>query len=211
MVGGTRGTVLGVRVTDIASRDNNRQPYFCRWGAFNAAMGVVTFSSPHGLRSPEALEETRAVLEDERLSCAVLPSCDPTAPGAPEQQTEAERAAVGAALARLLAAPAVRGKSVFYLFDEPSTLAEYGVLRRVVAQVAQVAEGRGLPAPRVLTTYYCGPKDGPLPEGSFPAFLSVPEHLRDCTSVFCTSAWASGGRPESPGQIAGRLRPGEEW
>lgn len=40
-----------------------------------------------------------------------------------------------------------------------------------------------VPSARILTTYYCGPKDGVLPEGSLESFLSVPGHLADCTNV----------------------------
>jgi len=78
-----------------------------------------------------------------------------------------------------------------------------------------VRRGTQVPGARVLTTYYCGPKDGPLPEGSFSSFLSVPGHLRGCTDVFCTSAWALGEDPGNPGRVVSAMRdaagPAAEW
>eukprot|EP00951_Prasinocladus_malaysianus_P006879 scaffold49162_cov48-Prasinocladus_malaysianus.AAC.3 len=66
---------------------------------------------------------------------------------------------------------------MFYLFDEPTTSEHYKKLAEWTKQLHHEA-----PDARVLTTYFCGPKDIEEPD-AWASLMKVPKLLKDTTKV----------------------------
>ncbi|XRB12659.1 DUF4091 domain-containing protein [Pseudoscourfieldia marina] len=98
-------------------------------------------------------------------------------------------------------------RHVAYAWDEPTHLDHYDRLR---ARVSAAEHKLGSPL-RVLTTFYCGPKDvaHPTPD-SFESLLTVPEQLRGSACIYSVSAWALGERPNAASALKGRMRSSDE-
>mmetsp|Transcript_21581 Transcript_21581/g.51518 ORF Transcript_21581/g.51518 Transcript_21581/m.51518 type:complete len:538 (-) Transcript_21581:220-1833(-) len=180
-------------------------PYFCRWGARGCGMGLVTYTSPFPIGSPMADE----LLSSPQLCRYVVPFPSDENGAAPLEAEDAT-APTHASLKHAQAQPHW-AKAMFYLFDEPTTTAEYEKLDLWASRLRET-----VPKPTVLTTFYCGPKDGTFPEGSWQSLMEVPELLKDSTQVFCVSQWALGEDPSAPRELADTIMhavgdSGEQW
>jgi hypothetical protein len=93
-------------------------------------------------------------------------------------------------------------RGYFYLSDEPGTMAQYAKVREWAGEIHAIA-----PEARVLTTYYCGPLDGPRKGES----EALPDILGTATQIYCMSEWATGANEEYRRRIEGKLRLGDEF
>lgn len=91
-------------------------------------------------------------------------------------------------------------RGFFYLWDEPNQTAQYEKMCKWAAKIRGVA-----PEARILTTYYCGPADGPKKD----QLDTVPELLRGSTDIFCMSQWAAGTGEAYRERL--KLQGREEW
>ena len=72
-------------------------------------------------------------------------------------------------------------KSYFYLWDEPAYMKEYHLIGQYSQEIHKL-----MPEAKVLTTFYCGPKDGKYKDRLFSVF----DLWRGDTQIFSMSAWA---------------------
>lgn len=93
-------------------------------------------------------------------------------------------------------------RGYFYLYDEPTLMAQYTKIKLWSDKIHVIA-----PSARVLTTYFCGPKDGPDANDLY----KIPMILGDSTQILCMSIWAAGGSEAKVAHIQQQLLPGQEW
>ncbi len=193
-------------------------------------IGDAMFSTMYGLKegTPEwsaALAEWYALLKSYRVSpyfCrfgqqepnhyaypAPWPIGDPRADpylNAPDLAAFAVEYPLGGDEARLrrsleyLKAKGWLERGFFYLWDEPNQMAQYERIRQWAGKIRAIA-----PEARILTTYYCGPTDGPQKDN----MDAVPQLLRGATDIFCTSQWAAHGSDSFGSRM--KLRGTEQW
>lgn len=72
-------------------------------------------------------------------------------------------------------------KAYFYLWDEPVLTSEYQQINDFAQEIHEIS-----PQASVLTTFYCGPKDGKFKDQLFSVF----DLWKGNTQIYCMSAWA---------------------
>lgn len=142
--------------------DYRVNPYFSTW--LDGTMKHEASSSPW----PWHDKRTFKLLKDKRFNRFALPyhSLD---------DVELKEMLRWAAKKNLL------DRAYFYLWDEPSKMDEYRQIKGYAERIHRLA-----PEARVLTTFYCGPKDGPRQDDLFAVF----DLWRGDTDIFSMSSWA---------------------
>lgn len=158
-------------------------PYFCTWIA--GTMVLECTSSPYPVTSNECWE----YMKDPRFKAVALPSANLSDEELGNMLSKAR-------------SEGLLGKAYFYLWDEPTRMEEYEKLRGKADRIHQLA-----PEAKILTTYYCGPKDGPYKDNLF----AVWPILRGATSIFCTGVWSLQGNESRSEMCRTNLQDGEEW
>lgn len=163
--------------------DYRLSPYLSTW--LSGSMRVECTSSPYKTDDNRCWE----FLSDERFAAIALPS---------HNLDDAQ-------LTAMLSTAKSKGlldKAYFYLWDEPTKMAEYGQIRTLADRIHAIE-----PSARVLTTYYCGPKDGDR-EGDLFAIWDI---LNGATSIFCTGVWSLQLNEARSAQCRASLKDGQEW
>ena len=93
-------------------------------------------------------------------------------------------------------------KSYFYLWDEPTYMKEYHLIGQYSQEIHKL-----MPEAKVLTTFYCGPKDGKYKDRLFSVF----DLWRGDTQIFSMSAWALQANEANADTCRSLLRGNEEW
>ena len=96
----------------------------------------------------------------------------------------------------------VLAKSYFYLWDEPSWMAEYAVLKQYCKRIHDIA-----PEAKVLTTFYCGPKDGPRKDD----LSAVIDLWEGDTQIYSMSNWALKNEESNAVKFRSLLKGDDEW
>lgn len=164
-------------------------PFFCRWGD---SMRVLAYTCPWTADHPKSDEYySNPKLGVYAVPYASIHSCT-------DLRNEIE----------ILKNKAHWRKAYFYLWDEPLSMEQYELIRRMSSEIRTYA-----PDARVLTTYYSGPSDSLYAPNTFEAFIKVPNLLRPHTQIFCTSQWVLGTREDLVKDITAELQPenAEEW
>lgn len=159
-------------------------PYFCRFQ--QPEPNHYSYPAPWPIGDPR----TDALLADPRLAAFAIPY--PLGGDREQLRRTLEH----------LRAKRLLDRGYFYLWDEPGLTEQYAKIHAWAKEIQTIA-----PEARILTTYYCGPQDGPR-KGELDA---VPELLRGATQIFCMSAWATAGKEDYGARLRETLRPGEEW
>lgn len=158
-------------------------PYFCEW--IGGSMMLETNSTPYS-PSDERMWE---YLKDPRFNAVALPS------------VYLKDDELSAMLDRARK-EGILDKAYFYLWDEPTTLDQYSKIREKADRIHKLA-----PDAKVLTTFYCGPTDGPRAGDLFATF----DELRGATSIYCTGVWSLQANENRSAQAAASCKEGEEW
>lgn len=93
-------------------------------------------------------------------------------------------------------------KAYFYLWDEPAYMKEYSLIAQYAREIHSI-----MPEAKVLTTFYCGPKDGPRKDQLFSVF----DLWRGDTQIFSMSAWALQANEANADTCRAMLKDNEEW
>ena len=93
-------------------------------------------------------------------------------------------------------------KSYFYLWDEPAYMKEYGLIGQYAKEIHRL-----MPEAKVLTTFYCGPKDGKYKDNLFSIF----DLWRGDTQIYSMSAWALQANEANADTCRSLLKGDEEW
>lgn len=163
--------------------DYRMDPYFCRW--LEKSMQHEAYSSPWPLTDKRAIE----FLSDERFRRVAVPFYS-----LGDVQL---KQSLG-----VLEETGLIDKSYFYIWDEPSLMEEYIKIRERADKIHAIS-----PQADVLTTFYCGPKDGSHKDDLFAVFPL----WRGATQIYSMSAWALQGKEENAAKCISSLKNGEEW
>lgn len=163
--------------------DYRISPYFCTWLA--GTMNVECSSSPYAYGTSDFWD----YLKDERFAAIALPSHNLS-------DNQLKSMLEGARTLGLL------DKAYFYIWDEPTTMNQYAGIRSMADRIHGYA-----PEAKVLTTYYCGPQDGPYKDDLFAMF----DILDGATSLFCTGVWSLQGNEGRSANCRAKLKEGQEW
>lgn len=158
-------------------------PYFSTW--LSGTMRTEVCSSPYKWDD----ERTWAYLKDKRFTRIALPY---------HGLTDNE-------LKQMLDKAQVNGlidKVYFYVWDEPTKIAEYAEIKDYAARIHRYA-----PKAKVLTTFYRGPEDGEQINNLFAVF----DILDGTTDLFCTSTWALQDSEARAAQCKAKVKTGQEW
>ncbi|NDV46591.1 DUF4091 domain-containing protein [Paludibacter sp. 221] len=90
----------------------------------------------------------------------------------------------------------------FYLWDEPVLMSEYAQIKKFANDIHQVA-----PNAKVLTTFFCGPKDGKYKDNLWSVF----DLWRGDTQIYSMSAWALHTTEANADTCRMLLKDNEEW
>lgn len=93
-------------------------------------------------------------------------------------------------------------KSYFYLWDEPSLMEEYAMLKQYSKRIHDIA-----PEAKILTTFYCGPKEGLRKDDLFAVF----DLWKGDTQIYSMSNWALQNDESNAAKSRSLLRGNEEW
>ena len=93
-------------------------------------------------------------------------------------------------------------RAYFYLWDEPAYMNEYRLIGQYAREIHSLK-----PEAKVLTTFYCGPKDGPYKDKLFSVF----DLWQGDTQIFAMSAWALQGNEANADTCRSLLKENEEW
>ena len=93
-------------------------------------------------------------------------------------------------------------RAYFYLWDEPAYMNEYRLIGQYAREIHSIK-----PEAKVLTTFYCGPKDGPYKDKLFSVF----DLWQGDTQIFAMSAWALQGNEANADTCRSLLKDNEEW
>ena len=159
-------------------------PYFCKFG--QAAPNHHSYPAPW----PIGDARTDEILADERLAAIAVPY--PL--GGDKERLHASQ--------DHLRAKGWLDRAYFYLWDEPVRTEQYELVRQWAAEIHAIA-----PEVRVLTSFFCGPRDGPH-TGDLTA---LPTILGKATQIYCMSQWATHGDEDFRSRIEANMRPGDEW
>ncbi len=158
-------------------------PYFSTW--IDGTMKVENSSSPWAWDDPRTLD----YLSDPRFTRFAAPcySLD-----------DDELKAFNDTLRRR----GLLDKAYYYVWDEPKNMAEYAYVKSEAERIHA-----GAPDAKIITTYFCGPQDGPR-KGDL---LAVWDILRGYTSIFCTGVWSLGLSEQRADSCRKASQDGEEW
>lgn len=137
-------------------------PYFANW--LTGTMKVENFSSPYSWNDSRTMD----YFADKRFSHLVLPS---------HNLTDLELGT----LTQQIDSKGWNKKQVFYIWDEPTKMAEYDQIKKMSERIHNINNKA-----QVITTFYRGPEDGPRINDLF----AVWDYLRGYTSLFCTGVWS---------------------
>ena len=157
-------------------------PYFSTW--LSGSMKTEVFSSPYKWDDDRSWE----YLKDERFSRIALPCHN--------LNDEELRTMLNKAKANGLL-----DKAYFYVWDEPTQMAEYAQIRTISDRIHQYA-----PEAKVITTFYCGPVDGEHKDDLFAVF----DILNGATNIFCTGVWSLQGSESRSQMCRAKLKSGQE-
>ena len=142
------------------------QPYYCAWHPNKITMAVECLSSPYPWDDPRTLD----YMDDPRFTHLFLPSHLVTS----EQIS---------AFANQVSQRMPDKKHIYYVRDEPLVVADY----QLIIDRAPVIHNAN-PKAQIITTFFRGPTD---PNNvNYNDFLSVWDHLKGSTDIFCTAVWA---------------------
>lgn len=158
-------------------------PYFSTW--LEGSMRHEASSSPYQWND----QRTKRFLSDPRFSRFALPFHSLSDKDLKDMLHEAMETGILA-------------KSYFYLWDEPSLMEEYAMLKQYSKQIHDIA-----PEAKILTTFYCGPKDGPRKDDLFAVF-----DLWKCdTQIYSMSNWALQNDESNAAMSRSLLKGNDEW
>jgi hypothetical protein len=163
--------------------DYRMDPYFCSW--LDDTMQHEAYSSPWPLTDERAVE----FLSDERFRRIAMPFYS-----LGDEQLKRNLT--------ILKETGLLDKSYFYLWDEPTLMEEYAQIRQRADKIHSIE-----PEADILTTFYCGPKDGPQKDDLFAVFPL----WRGAAQIYSMSAWALQGKEENAAKCIASLEDGEEW
>ncbi|MCM1177984.1 MAG: DUF4091 domain-containing protein [Bacteroides sp.] len=158
-------------------------PYFSTW--LSGSMKTECFSSPYAIDD----ERSWAYLSDPRFNRIALPYHSLDDEGLKQML---ERAG----------SEGLVDKAFFYVWDEPVLPSEYASIRAMADRIHMYS-----PQAKVLTSFYCGPKEGESRDDLFAVF----DALDGATGIFCTSAWALQKSESISEMCRKKLRDGQEW
>ena len=158
-------------------------PYFSTW--LSGTMKTECFSSPYDWND----DRTWSYLADKRFNRIALPSH-----GLSDEELQA--------MLNKARENGLLDNAYFYLWDEPTKTAEYEEIRSMADRIHQYA-----PEAKILTTFYCGPKDGPYKDKLFSVF----DLWQGDTQIFAMSAWALQGNEANADTCRSLLKDNEEW
>ncbi len=164
--------------------DYRMSPYFCKFG--QRQPNHYSYPAPWPIGDPR----TDEYLADERLAVIAVPY---PLGGDPERLRES---------LDHLRAKGWLDRAYVYMWDEPDRTEQYEKIREWAAEVHAIA-----PEVRVLTSFYCAPKDGPH-EGDITA---LPEILGEATQIYCMSQWATHADEQFRARIQSKMAAGDEW
>lgn len=163
--------------------DYRMSPYLCTW--LPASMKVECTSSPYDVSDSRCWE----FLSDERFAAIALPSHNLDDSRLKAMLDEAKNRGV-------------LDKAFFYVWDEPTMMTEYAQIRTMADRIHAME-----PSARILTTYYCGPKDGDRVDDLYALW----DILNGATNIFCTGVWSLQSNEGRAAQCISSLRDGQEW
>ena len=159
-------------------------PYFCKFG--QAAPNHYSYPAPWPIGDPR----TDEVLADDRLAASAVP-----------YPLGGDRERLRASLDHLRSKGWL-DRAYFYLWDEPVRTAQYKLVRQWASEIHAIA-----PEVRVLTSFFCGPKDGRHKDD----LMALPTILDKATQIYCMSQWVTHGDENFRSRIEAKMRPGDEW
>lgn len=163
--------------------DYRISPYFCSW--LSGSMRTECFSSPYDWND----DRTWDYLKDPRFVRVALPFHELSDEELEQMLDRAQ-------------AEGVLDKAYFYIWDEPTLTSEYEQIRQMADKLHS-----GAPQAKVLTSFYCGPKDGEHAGDLFAVF----DILDGATGIFSTSVWALDKSESRAEQCKSKLKNGQEW
>ncbi|NDV46590.1 DUF4091 domain-containing protein [Paludibacter sp. 221] len=158
-------------------------PYFSTW--LSGSMRTEVNSSPYAWND----DKTWAYFSDKRFNRIALPYHG-------LNDTELEAMLSRARQEGLI------DKVYFYVWDEPTKMAEYEQIKVFADKIHKYA-----PEAKVITTFYRGPEDGANKDDLFAVF----DILHGATSIFCTGVWSLQANEYRSQQCKAKLKAGEEW
>lgn len=158
-------------------------PYFSTW--LEGSMRHEASSSPYEWND----QRTKRFLSDPRFNRFALPFHSLSDKDLKSMLHEAMETGVLA-------------KSYFYLWDEPSLIEEYVMLKQYSKRIHEIA-----PDAKILTTFYCGPKDGSRKDDLFAVF----DLWKGDTQIYSMSSWALQNDESNAAKSRSLLKGNEEW
>lgn len=164
-------------------------PYFSHWFGQeleNKDMRVENISSPWAWNDPRTMD----YLKDPRFTQIALPS---------HFLSDEE---LKQFLGKLRKNDLLR-KAYFYIWDEPKMMEEYVLIKKEADRIRQFA-----PEARVLTSFFCGPRDGERKDDLFAVF----DYLRGKNDIYCQGVWSlSASEQKADSCRLAATKAGEEW
>lgn len=163
--------------------DYRVSPYFSSW--LSGTMKTECFSSPYPINDKRTIQ----YLKDPRFARIALPY----------------HALDDATLQSMLTTAQEEGlldKAYFYIWDEPTLPSEYEQIHGMADRLHKYA-----PSAKILTSFYCGPKEGDRKDDLFAVF----DMLNGATSIYCTGVWSLQGNENRSAQCKAKVREGQEW
>lgn len=158
-------------------------PYFTSWA--ESSMKVENSSSPYRWNDPRSVD----YLSDPRFTAIALPI---------HALNDAQLDSMSIALRK-------RGlleKTYYYIWDEAVKMSDYQEIIDGAKRVEAVA-----PESHVLTTFYCGPKEGEYKDDLF----AVSKLLRGYADIFASGVWSLNNSEARSDSLRLSLMPGEQW
>ena len=163
--------------------DYRATPYFSTW--LSGTMKTECFSSPYTWDDFRTWE----YLKDARFNRIAFPFH-----GLSDEELES--------MLQKVKSEGLMDKAYFYLWDEPTKMAEYEQIHEMADRLHRYA-----PEAKVITTYYRGPEDGEHVDDLFAVF----DILDGATSIFCTGVWSLQGNESRSAMCRKKLKDGQEW
>ncbi|MDE5890483.1 MAG: hypothetical protein K2H10_05640, partial [Bacteroidales bacterium] len=158
-------------------------PYFSTW--LSGTMKTECFSSPY----PWDDERCWEYLKDRRFCSIALPSHNLGDESLGQMLSRARQ-------------EGLLGKAFFYVWDEPTLPSEYSSIHVLADRIHRYS-----PEAKILTSFYCGPKEGESKDNLYAVF----DALDGATSIYCTSAWALQKNETISERCRKKLKDGQEW
>lgn len=163
--------------------DYRAMPYFSTW--LSGTMKTECFSSPYTWNDFRTWE----YLKDARFNRIAFPFH-----GLSDEELES--------MLEKIRSEGLMEKAYFYIWDEPTKMAEYAQIHSMADRLHQYA-----PEAKVITSFYRGPEDGDNVDDLFAVF----DILDGATSIFCTGVWSLQGNESRSAMCRKKLKEGQEW